>query len=50
MEFAANPEHEALVRELWDPERLCAAGIGPDPERFQAGLAPFAQAVVESAG
>ena len=27
-----------LARELWDPERLVAAGIGPDRGRFDAGL------------
>ena len=28
-----------LARELWAPERVCAAGIGPDRERFDEGLA-----------
>ncbi len=32
----------ALVDQLWDPERLSAAGIGPDRERFDAGLAAVA--------
>jgi predicted Zn-dependent peptidase len=27
---------EALATELWDPERLSVAGIGPDEERFTA--------------
>ena len=27
----------ALVEELWAPERLSAAGIGPDQDRFDAG-------------
>jgi predicted Zn-dependent peptidase len=40
----------ALVDELWDPQRLSAAGIGPDRERFDVGLAAvaptFAQASV----
>jgi predicted Zn-dependent peptidase len=40
----------ALTDELWDPDRLSAAGIGPDPERFDealAGVAPvFAQTTV----
>ena len=41
--------HEDLVElteELWAPERLSAAGIGPDEERFQeamSGLAPALQ-------
>jgi predicted Zn-dependent peptidase len=29
----------ALVEELWAPERLSAAGIGPDESRFQEALA-----------
>lgn len=28
-----------LVEEMWDPERLSAAGIGPDAERFDEALA-----------
>jgi predicted Zn-dependent peptidase len=32
----------ALTEELWDPERLSAAGIGPDPDRFDEGLATVA--------
>jgi predicted Zn-dependent peptidase len=28
-----------LTDELWAPERICAAGIGPDRERFDAALA-----------
>jgi predicted Zn-dependent peptidase len=31
----------ALVHELWAPERLSAAGIGPDQERFEEALAPL---------
>ena len=27
-----------LAEELWAPERLSAAGIGPDAERFQAAV------------
>ncbi len=29
----------ALVDELWAPDRLSAAGIGPDEDRFEAALA-----------
>ncbi len=32
----------ALTEELWDPERLSAAGIGPDRERFDEALAAVA--------
>jgi len=31
-----------LTSELWAPERICAAGIGPDRERFDAALAEAA--------
>jgi predicted Zn-dependent peptidase len=34
----------ALTDELWDPERLSAAGIGPDRERFDEGLDAVAPA------
>jgi predicted Zn-dependent peptidase len=40
----------ALAHELWAPERLSAAGIGPDQERFEEALAEVAPAVVETAG
>ena len=29
----------ALAHELWAPERLTAAGIGPDADRFEQALA-----------
>ena len=32
----------ALADELWDPERLSAAGIGPEAERFDEALAGMA--------
>jgi predicted Zn-dependent peptidase len=38
----------ALTEELWDPERLSAAGIGPDRERFDEGLAAVAPAFAEA--
>jgi predicted Zn-dependent peptidase len=34
----------ALAEELWDPDRLSAAGIGPDRDRFDEGLAAVAPA------
>jgi predicted Zn-dependent peptidase len=34
---------ESLARELWDPAAISVAGIGPELERFEAGLAPFGQ-------
>jgi predicted Zn-dependent peptidase len=36
-----------LTAELWAPDRICAAGIGPDRERFDAALA---EAVPELTG
>jgi predicted Zn-dependent peptidase len=36
----------ALVDELWAPERLSAAGIGPDPERFDEALAAVGPEIV----
>ena len=38
-----------LVDELWSPERLSAAGIGPDEARFDEALAAIGPALVESA-
>ena len=40
----------ALVEELWTPERLSAAGIGPDQERFEQALAEVVPALAESPG
>ncbi len=37
-----------LVDELWAPERLSAAGIGPDEERFEEALAAVGPALVAS--
>jgi predicted Zn-dependent peptidase len=36
----------ALVEELWAPERLSAAGIGPDQARFDEALGAIAPALV----
>jgi predicted Zn-dependent peptidase len=40
----------ALVEELWDPERLSAAGIGPAENRFDDALAAVGPALVEVSG
>jgi predicted Zn-dependent peptidase len=37
-----------LVEELWAPERLSAAGIGPEEDRFEEALGSLAPALVES--
>jgi predicted Zn-dependent peptidase len=37
-----------LVDELWSPERLSAAGIGPDEARFDEALAAVGPALVET--
>jgi predicted Zn-dependent peptidase len=37
-----------LVDELWSPERLSAAGIGPDEDHFEEALAAVGPALVES--
>jgi predicted Zn-dependent peptidase len=37
-----------LVEELWAPERLSAAGIGPDETRFEEALGSLAPALVET--
>jgi predicted Zn-dependent peptidase len=38
----------ALVEELWAPDRMSAAGIGPDEERFDDALGALAPAVAEA--
>jgi len=37
-----------LVDELWSPDRLSAAGIGPDEERFDEALTAIGPALVET--
>jgi predicted Zn-dependent peptidase len=37
----------AITEELWDPERLSAAGIGPDAERFDEALRGMAPELAE---
>jgi predicted Zn-dependent peptidase len=39
----------ALVEELWAPERLSAAGIGPDQARFEEALGAVEPALAETA-
>jgi predicted Zn-dependent peptidase len=39
----------SLVEELWAPERLSAAGIGPDQSRFEEALGAVEPALVETA-
>ncbi len=39
----------AITEELWDPERLSAAGIGPDAERFDEALRRMAPELAEIA-
>ncbi len=38
----------ALVEELWSPERLSAAGIGPDQGRFEEALGSLSPALAET--
>jgi predicted Zn-dependent peptidase len=38
-----------LVDELWSPDRLSAAGIGPDDSRFEEALGSLAPALAETA-
>jgi predicted Zn-dependent peptidase len=38
-----------LVEGLWAPERLSAAGIGPEQERFEEALSAIAPSLVEAA-
>ncbi len=39
----------ALVEELWAPDRLSAAGIGPEEDRFEEALAALEPAVAHNA-
>jgi predicted Zn-dependent peptidase len=41
---------DALVETLWAPDRLSAAGIGPEEERFEEALTAIAPAVAEAGG
>jgi predicted Zn-dependent peptidase len=44
IDSVSREDLSALVDELWAPERLSAAGIGPDEGRFDEALASVAQA------
>jgi len=50
IEAVSLEDLESLARELWDPERISIAGIGPDREIFEDGLVPFGHELVETAG
>jgi predicted Zn-dependent peptidase len=39
----------ALARELWDPSRLSAAGVGGSEDRFRAALEPVSPALAQAA-
>jgi len=47
-ELPGRDDLAALTQELWAPERLSAAGIGPDQARFEDALAGVQPAVVQS--
>jgi predicted Zn-dependent peptidase len=40
IEAVTQDDLTALVAELWAPERMCVAGIGPDQAVFEEALAP----------
>ncbi len=40
IEAVTQDDLTALVAELWAPERMCAAGIGPEQAAFEEALAP----------
>ncbi len=46
IEAVSIDDLEALVDELWTPERLSAAGIGPDEERFEEAMSAVVAAEV----
>ena len=50
IEAVSRQDLVALVQELWTPERLSAAGIGPDQARFEEALAAVTPALVQSTG
>jgi predicted Zn-dependent peptidase len=49
IESVTRDDLAALARELWAPERLAAAGIGPSESAFRAALAPIRPALAEVA-
>jgi predicted Zn-dependent peptidase len=46
IEAVTRQDLEALVEELWAPEKLTTAGIGPDEDRFQEALAAASPSLV----
>ncbi len=46
IEAVSIDELASLVAELWAPERLSAAGIGPEEQRFEAALSAIEPALV----
>ncbi len=48
IEAVTRQDLEALVHELWAPERLTAAGIGPDEERFQDAVGSLSASAVRT--
>ncbi|HZU61958.1 MAG TPA: pitrilysin family protein [Solirubrobacteraceae bacterium] len=48
IEAVTRQDLAALVEELWAPERLTAASIGPDEGRFQEALAGVSPSAVEA--
>jgi predicted Zn-dependent peptidase len=46
IEAVSREDLEALVAELWAPDQLAVAGIGPDEGRFEEALAGVAPALV----
>ena len=48
IDAVSMPDLAELTDALWAPERLSAAGIGPDQERFEHALSGLEPALVES--
>ncbi len=48
IDAVSHEDLAGLVEELWAPERLSAAGIGPDESRFEEALGSLAPALVET--
>ena len=48
IEAVTHEDLVALVEALWAPERLSAAGIGPEEERFEQALSAVGPAVAEA--
>jgi predicted Zn-dependent peptidase len=48
IDAVSHEDLAGLVEELWAPERLSAAGIGPEESRFEEALASLAPTLVET--